>query len=392
MSAEPAPRRWHPTPARALGMVPPLVAGVWVGATAIGGSLDPWQPWMVDLDVYRRTGALVLAGQDFYAAEGLPWIYPPFAALLAVPVAAVPLLAAQVGWIVLNVVLLLAILHRVGLTGWRLSLSTTAAVCLAEPVRDTLGFGQLGVLLVAAAVLDSMPGPRLFRRRLLPEGVLVGLATAVKLTPAAIAATNFFAGRRRPGLVAFGAFVGASVLAAVVLPSASAHYWGGLVQGRTGINDSIIYKTNQSVMAAWGRLSGGDVGRLPLLLAVAVLLLGIVAAVWAHRAGEQQLSICLAGFASLLASPVSWSHHFVWVVPLVAVLLLRTALPGLVRVVGLFYGIWVCYAPFKGLPGANKAELAHTLGQQVVANAGTLIGICFLVVCAWSFRPAVRAD
>jgi alpha-1,2-mannosyltransferase len=51
---------------------------------------------MIDLDVYRRTGSMLLAGQDFYVAEGLPWIYPPFAALFTVPLAVVPLGVAQV--------------------------------------------------------------------------------------------------------------------------------------------------------------------------------------------------------------------------------------------------------------------------------------------------------
>ena len=67
--------------------LPPLLAALYAGATTIpGGSLYPWAPAMIDLDVYRRTGELVLQGQDFYNVEAwLPWIDPPFPALLAVP-------------------------------------------------------------------------------------------------------------------------------------------------------------------------------------------------------------------------------------------------------------------------------------------------------------------
>ena len=39
------------------------------------------------------------------------------------------------------------------------------------------------------------------------------------------------------------------------------------------------------------------------------------AVVW-HRLGEVRLAVILCGVAGLLASPVSWLHHFVWVVPL----------------------------------------------------------------------------
>ena len=70
-------------------------------------------------------------------------------------------------------------------------------------MRETLGFGQVAIFLVTAAVLDSMPGPTVFRRRLLPEGWLTGVATAVKLTPAVVAVYNFFAGKRREGVVSF---------------------------------------------------------------------------------------------------------------------------------------------------------------------------------------------
>ena len=67
--------------------MPPIVIGLWMAATTFpGGTLTPWRPHMVDLDVYRSAGATLLAGGDFYALPGpLPFLYPPFAALLAVP-------------------------------------------------------------------------------------------------------------------------------------------------------------------------------------------------------------------------------------------------------------------------------------------------------------------
>ncbi len=377
-----------------LWFLPPFAAALWAGAMTIaGGSFDPWAPAMIDLDVYRRTGSMLLAGDDIYIAEGLPWIYPPFAALFTVPLAVVPPAVAQVAWIALTVALLLAILYRLGLTGWTLSLATTAAVWLAEPVRETLGFGQLGVLLVAAAVLDSMPGPRLLGRRLLPEGVLVGLATAVKLTPAVVAAQLFFSGRRRPGIVAFLTFCAATGAGFLLMPAASLHYWGGLLSGDSGINSGIVFKTNQSVMGAWARLFG-ELSRGGLVISALVVVVGVAAAVLVHRAGEEQLAICLAGLTSLLASPISWSHHYVWIVPLTVVLVLGSRLHPGVRVVGLFYAIWTLHAPFKQLPGGDGVELTYSFGHQVVANIGVAAGVALLVWCgvlAWRDRLTRRA-
>ena len=157
--------------------IPPLLAALYVAGTQIPGAvLWPWRPGMIDLDVYRRTGQLLLEGQDFFNAEGLPWIYPPFGALLTVPFAVISFEVAAVAWLLLCVGALAAVLYRLDLTGWRLSLTVTVCVLFVEPVAETLGFGQLGILLVAAAVLDSMPGPRVLRRRIAPEGWLTGLA------------------------------------------------------------------------------------------------------------------------------------------------------------------------------------------------------------------------
>ena len=393
MSASPTTPDAAPDPVRArwsvrgvlvtlLWFLPPLAVGLWVAAITIpGGSFDPWAPAMVDLDVYRRTGTMLLAGQDIYVAEGLPWIYRPFAALFTVPLAVVPLAVAQVFWVVLTVALLMAMLYRLGLSGWVLSLATTATVLLAEPVRETLGFGQLGVLLVAAAVLDSMPGRRIFGRRITPEGTWIGLVTAVKLTPATVAAYQFFAGRRRPGLVAFFTFIAATGIGALALPAGSLHYWGGLLSGDSGINAGIMFKTNQSIMGAWARLFG-ELSKGGLVLSALVALAGIAAAVLVHRAGHAALAICLAGLTSLLASPISWSHHYVWIVPLTVVLLRGCTLALPVRIVGLFYAAWVWAAPFQALPGGDGAELRYTAGQQLIDNAGIAMGLAFLLLCA----------
>ena len=376
-------------------LLPPLLAAMLVAAMTIPGStVWPWNPNMIDLDVYTRTGTLVLQGGDFFAAEGLPWIYPPFAALLTVPFAVVPRTAAQVIWLTMNVAALLAILRRTGLSGWTLSLATTAAVLLVEPVRETLGFGQLGIFLVAAAVLDSMPGPRVLARRVLPEGWLTGVATAVKLTPAVIAMHNFFAGKRREGVTAFVAFCLATALGAVLLWGPTVQYFGNLLRGQSGMNDGMPFKTNQSVMGAWARLTGGPSAG-GLLLGLAVLVLGVVTSVLVHRAGDAALGVVLAGFTSLLASPISWSHHFVWVVPLIVLLRQGTSLPVPTRVVGAVYALWISTAPFQHLPGGDGAEFAYAWWQHVIANAGIVLGVVFVALClahGWAGRPSRRTS
>lgn len=368
---------------RALLALPPLLAALYIGGTQIPGStLWPWRPNMIDLEVYQRAGQRLLTGGDIFDAAGqLPWIYPAFAALLTIPFAVVPFVLAAFAWLALCTAALAAVLFRLGFTGWRLSLLTTAVILFVQPVRDTLGFGQLAIFLVAAAVLDSMPGPRVFRRRVLPEGWLVGVATAVKLTPAVVAAYNFFAGRRKAGLVAFGTFLAATALGFAVLPQASLTYWLKLATGDSGLNSGILYASNQSVLGVWTRLTG-EPSRGGLVLSALVVALGVWAAVLMHRSGQVAVALCLAGLTSLLASPISWSHHYVWAVPLGIVLWQAKDLPGHLRWPGIGYTMWAALAPFMLLPMGGELELGYTVWQQVVVNIGVFAGVALLAASA----------
>lgn len=368
----------------------PMLAGLWVGSTTFGGSeFKPWKPQMVDLDVYRRVGEMVIGSGDIYnSPDRLPFLYPPFAALLAVLLAVLPVTVMQWTWVGINVLCVLAMLYRAGLKGWVLSLVSAAVILGVEPVAMTFAFGQLGIVLVALVCLDVMPGPHFLARwrsahhRIVPEGVFSGIATAIKLTPGITMLYLLAARRRRPGLMVGLSFLAATLVAAVALPRESLTFWGRLAHGDTGLGGSVIYVTNQSVMGTWLRLVGlGQLQSLTGLAACAVVAgLGVWAAALWHRLGWIQLGVCLSGVAGLLASPVSWSHHFVWVVPL-AVVLMHKLLPVWVRISGYLFCGWVAFAPFKKLPGGADVELTYTAEQLFLDSLTTVLGIAFLVIC-----------
>ncbi len=378
----------------AASCVLPLVVGLYVAATTFaGGTLLPWHPVMVDLDVYVDAGRVLLAGGDFYRLEmPLQFLYPPFAALLAVPLALVPLAAVQIGWTVAGILMIVAIMHRFGLSGWQLSLASAAAVYVVEPVSQTLAFGQLGIVLVALVVLDLTPGPRaLPGRRLLPEGVLTAVAAAIKLTPAIFVVYLFVVGKRRAAVVAIVVGAVLTLASALVLPQASLDFWTRLAGGDTGLGRTLIYYTNQSVFADVVRVFrlAPYAAPIGLLLAVFVAALGVWAAALWHRLGEVRLAVTLCGVAGLLASPVSWLHHFVWVVPLALCLvqLMRSRLsdtPIWFVVLGWAFVGWVVISPYQVLPHMADRELLWTPGQHVLGSATALLGIALLVS---SVRP-----
>jgi alpha-1,2-mannosyltransferase len=350
------------------------------------GIFDPWNPIMVDLDVYRRAGSVLLAGGDFYELPGqLQFLYPPLAAVLAVPLALLPTAVVQIGWTVAGAMALVAILHRFGLTGWVLSLSGAVVVYLVQPVVQTLAFGQLGILLVALVFLDLAPGPRVFPRRLLPEGLLTAVAGAIKLTPAIFMIYLLAVRKFRAFWVAVITGVVLTLIGAAIVPLASYEFWTRLAHGDTGLGHSIIYLTNQSVMANIVRIFG--VGPTPaavgLVLSAVVAAAGVWAAVLWHRLGDIRLAISLCGVAGLLVSPVSWLHHFVWIVPLAMSLVERRSLglrilPTWFRALSWLFVGWVAVAPFMKLPSGADVEFQWTWSQHLVASMTTFLGLALL--------------
>jgi len=389
---------WAAASRAALISLLPVVCGLYAAATFFGGSLIPWRPTMVDLDVYRRAGRLLLEGGDIYNLPGqLPFLYPPFAGLLAVPLALLPSALVQIAWTTAGVLALLAVLHRFGLRGWVLSLVGSATVVLVGSVTETLAFGQLGIFLVALVLLDLTPGPRVLKgSRLLPQGTLTALATAIKLTPGIFLLYLIVTGRRRAWITTVVTGLVVTLVSAVVVPSASITFWGRLAHGDTGLGHSIIYYTNQSVMADVVRIFGlgRDAALVGLVLSALVAALGVWAAAAWDRLDQVRWAVSLCGVAGLLASPVSWLHHFVWIVPLGLCLLQGTllpaenaddetaaplALPTWFQVLTWLFVGWVVVSPVRRLPNGADVELTWNWHQQAVASVTAVLGIALLV-------------
>ncbi|HHV20771.1 MAG TPA: DUF2029 domain-containing protein [Propionibacterium sp.] len=379
--------------------IPPLFSALYAGATEIAdGQFTPWRPVMIDLDVYVRTAELVLQGQDFYNVEGawLPWLYTPFAALLAIPFAFMSTVGAQVFWLLVNGLMVMAIIHRLGFKGWRLSLLSVAAIWLIEPMRVTLGFGQVNLFLMALVVFDLMPGPRVLgdRKRLLPQGWLTGIAAAIKLTPALFAVYLFLAGRVKTAIVTFLSFLAATIIGFIVLPGDSINYWGRLIGGDSGLNTGMKYYTNQSIIGSYIRFSQENPDSIPLgglVLAMLVIIIGVFAAVLWHRLGHMGFAVGLAAMTALLASPISWSHHFVWILPLAVVLITDKKLPDAVRFVGLGFSLWVMYAPFMQFKDGED-EFLYPFSKKLIDAGSVIFGLTLFAVAIFCALRARRAQ
>jgi alpha-1,2-mannosyltransferase len=370
---------------------PPVLAALVVAPFSVRfEGFWPWDPRVVDLEVYRYTGQVLLEGGDILTArtprDGLAFIYPPFAALLCVPLVVIPLVALKALWLAATAIVLFAVLYRLGLTGWPLSLVTTGCVFFVEPVRETIGFGQVNVFLMAMVVLDLVPGPRLsgllVGRRLLPAGVLTGIAAAIKLTPALFAVYLLVARQWRTARWVVLSAGAATLLGLVALPRESIAFWQILLSGdtRTGYTSFLF---NQSILSAVLRFLGetGSAHRLGLILSACVALVGAWAAALWHRRGHVLFAVSLCGVATLLASPLSWTHHFVWVVPL-AFAIRNRVLPPLVRGLATAFVLWVSAAVFKQMPWGQGVELTYAFGDKLVAAVTPMLGVALVVAAA----------
>jgi alpha-1,2-mannosyltransferase len=359
------------------------------------GKLIPWQPSTIDLQVYVYAVKDMLAGKDIFATTTPFWnlyfIYPPIAAILMTPLAFGPYAFWQVVWSGGLVWAQQSVLKRCGAPrGWKLGLIGIAVVLAVEPIRTTLGYGQVNTVLMALVVADLLPDAPGERRRI-PQGTLIGFAAAIKLTPALFVLFAFLIGKARVAITAMISFAVFTGIGAILLFRETLVFFGGLSGGDTR-TASPLYTGNQSLLGVFFRL--GDSSRTTTLLGLAVsgvlAVLGcLVAAHW-WRNDEKVFAVALVGLTTCLASPLSWTHHYVWILPM-AMAVLSPGVPRWARYIGGFWVVWVCLClPLAVLPYGDGRERQFDVVQQVVANLGPILGVILVVGLAWQLVVTTR--
>jgi alpha-1,2-mannosyltransferase len=288
---------------------------------------------MLDLDVYRWGGETARHADDLYRikyAGFLSFTYPPFAAALFVPLASLPYSVLRYALTTTGLVLVwwtvwwtFGALGRAPDQQRVIATSLLAALFVwLEPVQQTLRFGQINLLLMALLITDLL---RPDERR--AKGVGVGVAAGLKLTPLIFVAYLVLTRRWHAARIALLTFAGTIVLGAVALPAESKDFWGDRLFMDSERVGGVAFVSNQSLHGMVTRLAGSvDAGQSWWWACAAVVgVAGMALAVWAHREGREVAGVLLCAVTGLLVSPISWSHHWVWVVPLLTVAAHRAA-------------------------------------------------------------------
>ena len=95
------------------------------------------------------------------------------------------------------------------------------------------------------------------------------------------------------------------------------------------------------------------------------------------------------GLTTCLVSPISWTHHHVWLVPL-ALGALAGGLPLVIRVASLLWSGWVALCiPLTFLPYGEGRELEFTWYQRIAVEVTPVLGVVILLLSlVWTFRGA----
>ncbi|GAB0107214.1 hypothetical protein JMUB6875_62080 [Nocardia sp. JMUB6875] len=282
---------------------------------------------LVDLDVYRIAADRVVHGVSVYDTPlrghvrgNWEFVYTPFAALLLTPLAG--LHGSVFTWVggLGNFAMLTG---SVWLTVWMLGYrrdgrmlivgpAAAALLLLCLPIRQTLAFGQINILLLLL-VLADMALPDSSRLK----GIGTGIATGIKLTPGFCILYLLVTRRFRAAATATAALVATIVLGFAVLPRDSLTFWaGGFVDpSRVGVP---INPENETLRGGLARSlgTGGGIQLLWLAAALVIAALGLGLARRLSGTGRELPAVVLCGLTSTVVSPFSWVHHWVWLAPL----------------------------------------------------------------------------
>lgn len=364
----------------------------------------------VDLDVYRLGGRALLDGQPLYDLKlihtNLPFTYTPFAAISFIPFAMLDHNPAVLVWTSLSLVILLRICwviarearRRVEGT-WPVGLLAFGLFLVAlemEPMLETIGFGQVNLIIMGLVLEDTLR-----RRPHRASGVMLGLATGIKLVPGMFILFLFVTKRRREAITAAATTLGTIALGFIVRPEQASKYWGGIAYDGTRMGE-FFYVANQSINGVLYRFvppEGSRLAWIAIIVPIAALTLWTAQRLWSHDLKLLALSTIALG--SVLVSPISWSHHWIWFLVVLAALLDPESPPRVVRllalagtfVVSTVHFIWS--AP-RGLiwsvPHGGGAENRLEGYEKLLANTYVWLGLVLLGLAVWTALAAGPAD
>ena len=321
--------------------------------------------------------------------------------------------------------------------------------CL-EPFTQSVGFAQVNTAMMALVMID-VAAPDSWKGR----GVASGLAAAIKLTPA-IAVLIFLLRRQwRSAITMVATSLAVTLLSWVISPGESARFFFDAMWDPQRAGDA-YYTSNQNLKGFVARALPENAWSITWAIAVALALVAAVwlclriqaaatsvvtphiisddaapgplnAAAPATGATVSAAPAAPAGDAAepaasdavatspaspvlpenlatlltaavimtlgLLVSPITWSHHWVWGLATVVVLIVVALRLKSLALMGtaLVQGVLLIMAPHWWFPYGQVNELHWNVAEQLVGSSYTLAAIASGVALAWALPVQATA-
>jgi alpha-1,2-mannosyltransferase len=348
-------------------------------------------PAMIDFAIYRIEGDAIRNGISLYSHLDTPQdfqaTYPPFAAILFVPVSLIPWLASQLLANAINIALVWLVSWQscrlVGVRDDRLpdaALLLAAVSIWAEPVYTTLGNGQINLVLLALVLMDFLR-----RDDSRWSGVGIGIATGIKVTPGVFVLYLLLTRRFRMAATAVATFAVTLAVSAAVVPSDTWKFWSKILFDTSRVGQ-LANSTNQSVQGLLARATRSiDLASGWALLAGVVALVALAVAVFAYHRSGDAWGLPVAAVAGLLGSPIAWTHHWVWCIPITV--LLVTRLPRWSPIVLIFWTFALFYFQHKASQVLRFPDWKLAMTQWYV-----LFGVVFVALAFITARRSEAVD
>ncbi|MFB9821012.1 glycosyltransferase 87 family protein [Arthrobacter ramosus] len=274
-------------------------------------------------------------GEDVYArnlfgellpSEGLPFVYTPFSAALLSVTSLLPAQTSFVLWTT-GCVATLAFIIGVCLprslprrrTIW---LTLLLLGCCTTIVAQHLVWGQINLFLAGLCLADFVRHTNGRWSRFVPKGVLIGIAAGIKLTPAIFIPYLLITRQWRMAVSAVAGFAGTVIIGGILFPTMSVTYWFSDVwqlSSKVDLGTQFASAGNNSIQGAAAAIGHWAVSPSKVIVIV-VAVLGLFAGAKIFRAGQMLAAVLAVGMTASLVSPVSWLHHWVYLIPALVVL------------------------------------------------------------------------
>lgn len=335
-------------------LIPLAILAVWVVIAEF--NFDPmsrifWVP-PLDLAIYLEAGKSLLAGGNLYDGNfiyDLPFTYPPFAGVMFQGLALLGLLEATLLWQGANLLSIMLVI-------WMITRNIPISVLLGiasiglDSVHGSFFYGQINAILMLLVALDFLPKNRKF------AGIGVGLAAGLKLTPAFFVLVFLMEKRWRAVIISGVTFLITVLIGWLFVPDAM-KFWTYAIRDSSRVGDHNNAGA-QSLRSVLERVFDAESLWIPAVLLTMVI---VCTGIWlALKKDDIVWAVIFAGFGACLVSPFTWFHHWIWMVPMIAVLIRKP-----------WENQWIQAAIVVGVTIFLLPQLSPTVNPHTTSLSGT---------------------